>query len=97
MANGDCLPQVYLSSLDPGVGKTTALIHFIKQLVACPEHDEVGMLVCLSRIDEIKRLVKEADLDGVDFAGLTRNGEANDLSTASRRSISLLVAISSLS
>jgi hypothetical protein len=36
MANGNLDRLAYLSSLDPGVGKTETVAHFIKNLVASP-------------------------------------------------------------
>ena len=30
MAEGRCEPRYYLSSLDPGVGKTQTIIHFLR-------------------------------------------------------------------
>jgi hypothetical protein len=81
MAEGTCPPQIFLSSLDPGVGKTTTLIEFIKQIVASPEHCAVGVLVCLSRLDEVERLVGECGLVEADFAVLTANKDINALSS----------------
>jgi len=81
MAEGTSSSSVYLSSVDPGVGKTMTLIQFIKQLVASSRDDDVGVVVFLSRLDEIARLVKEADLQDGDFAVWTRNEEVNTLSS----------------
>jgi len=81
MAEGTCPPQVFLSSLDPGVGKTTTLIEFIKQIVASPEHSDVGVLVCLSRLDEVGRLVEECGLVEADFAVFTADKDINAMSS----------------
>lgn len=80
MADGSCAPTIHLSSLDPGMGKTTALIHFLRRVVASPDHLDVGVLVCLSRLDEIRRLVDEAGLDEADFAVLCSDEEVGELS-----------------
>jgi len=80
MAVGAASNSFFLSSLDPGVGKTTALICFIQQLLSCWSYEGVAALICLSRIDEVKRLVDEMGLSASDFAVLTRDDEANGLS-----------------
>lgn len=77
MAQGRCSPAVYLSSLDPGVGKTTAIVCFIQQLMASRDHEDVGVLLCLPRIAEIDRVVVELGLDDSDFAVFTSDQEAN--------------------
>jgi hypothetical protein len=38
MADGGCAPAYYVSSLDPGVGKTTAMVHFLRELVTPQDH-----------------------------------------------------------
>src|SRR5690349_14102158 len=38
MAEGRCPPKLFLSSLDPGVGKTQTVTHFIKALTSSPDH-----------------------------------------------------------
>ena len=80
MAEGTCPPSIYVSSLDPGVGKTTTLIAFIKQVVEQGRGD-VGVLVCLSRLDEISRLVEEAGLGEEDFSVFTSDADINGLSS----------------
>ena len=80
MADGSCAPTIQLSSLDPGMGKTTALIHFLQRVVASPDHLDVGVLVCLSQLDEIQRLVDEAELDEADFAVFCSDDQVSNLS-----------------
>ncbi|MGY0832296.1 hypothetical protein [Azospirillum argentinense] len=58
MANGTALPSLYLSSLDPGVGKTQALYAFVRNLVRSPAHAGVGVLICLGRLDEVSSFVE---------------------------------------
>jgi hypothetical protein len=79
MAEGTAAPLVYLSSLDPGVGKTTTVIHFIRVLLASPEHSDVAVLVCVGRLDQIDAIVREAALSSTDFAVLTSDDKLNDL------------------
>ncbi|WP_101069278.1 hypothetical protein [Roseovarius salinarum] len=54
MAEEALSPRFYLSSLDPGVGKTTLLIHFIHRLLGSSRHDDVAILICLSRLEEVR-------------------------------------------
>lgn len=79
MAAGTAAPVVYLSSLDPGVGKTSTVIHFIRVLLASLEHVDVAVLVCVGRLDQIDAIVREAALSPGDFAVLTSDGERNAL------------------
>lgn len=81
MLNGACPPKIHLSSLDPGMGKTTALIQFIKEVTRSPDHGHDGVIVFLSRKDEIARLVEEADLHTDHFAVLTADDACNALSS----------------
>lgn len=74
MADGSCAPAYYVSSLDPGVGKTTAMVHFLRELVASQDHQDVSALVCLGRLDQIKNVIEEASLQDQDFAVLTAKG-----------------------
>src|SRR5262245_63366075 len=50
---------IYLSALDCGVGKTTAVRHFLGALVASPAHDHVSVLVCVGRLDQLAEAVDE--------------------------------------
>ncbi len=81
MAEGSAERRVYVSSLDPGMGKTTSLIVFLRQLIGSHLHHDVAVLVCLSRKAEIERIVDDAGLDEVDFAVLTSDREVNALSS----------------
>jgi hypothetical protein len=80
MAEGTAPASFFLSSLDPGVGKTTALIVFVKELLASQDHGDVAILVCVSRREEIRRLVEEVGLNPTDFAAFTSDRETNSLS-----------------
>ena len=81
MAEGTASPHFFLSSLDPGVGKTTALICFVQELLRSAQHEDVAVLLCFSRLEEVARLVVEMQLDEADFAVLTSDDEANSLSS----------------
>jgi hypothetical protein len=79
MAEGRCPPLIHVSSLDPGVGKTTTVICFLSALLRSDAHREVAALVCVRRKDQIEAIVREADLDPADFAVLTADAELNKL------------------
>lgn len=78
MAEERARPYVYLSSLDPGVGKTTCIIAFIIVLLASAKHRRVGVLVCVQRRNQIRDIVRAAGLDEHDYAVLTGK-DAEDL------------------
>lgn len=80
MANGICAPSVYVSSLDPGVGKTQLLVHFLRELLRSPDHASVGAIICVNRKEQIRSISKEASLDR--FAVLTADPDLNAIATA---------------
>lgn len=65
MATGKAQPFFYVSSLDPGVGKTQTVVHAVRNLPS-----DVGVLICLARIDEVNSLVKDMGLSDADFTVL---------------------------
>lgn len=69
----------YLSSLDPGVGKTTTVVHFIRALMASPEHTNVSAVIGVARLSEIPRLIEEMGLSRADVGVLTSDPEFNAL------------------
>lgn len=84
MADGECDPKFYLSSLDPGVGKTQTIVHFLRALRASPKHDDVGVVVFFSTkqqiADIIRKIVEDAGLSQCDFAVLVeKDDKLNDL------------------
>lgn len=79
MAEGTADPKVYLSSLDPGVGKTQAVVAFLRALVASQGHTNTGALVCVSRLQEVEDLVETAGLPEGTFAVLTSDDHLNAL------------------
>lgn len=62
MANGTAAPKFFLSSLDPGVGKSQTLAHFVDTLLASRRHEHVGILICVSRLTEVSRFVDEGGI-----------------------------------
>lgn len=81
MADGTAPPKFFLSSLDPGVGKTTALIHFVQETLRSEQHEDVSVLLCFSQREEIKKLVDVMGLDEADFAVFTRGEKYTGLSS----------------
>ena len=79
MTRGTVEPLAYLSSLDPGVGKTEAVVHFVRQLCASPRHDDVGVLICVSHLKEINVLVENMGLARHEFAAYTTDEATNAL------------------
>ncbi|ASG19511.1 hypothetical protein Y958_00745 [Nitrospirillum viridazoti CBAmc] len=76
MAEGRTQPSYYLSSLDPGLGKTTAVVSFLKALCASDQHRHVSALVCLARREEIRDVIEGSGLSSDEFAVLA--GKASE-------------------
>jgi hypothetical protein len=81
-ANGTAEPgTIYLSALDCGVGKTSAVRHFLGALVASPAHDHVSVLVCVGRLDQladaVDEIVEAAALHPSEWAILTSDKALN--------------------
>lgn len=86
MAEGKAGRKYYLSSLDPGIGKTTAIVTWIRayrQLHGgdCP----TGLMICVDRLSEIQRYVTDCQLPEDSFAVLAgkRETELNALGLGS--------------
>jgi hypothetical protein len=79
MAMGTCPALPHLSSLDPGVGKTQVVIHFLRTLLASPDYRDAGVLICLPRREQIDSIVIEAGLDENDYAVFTSDDTMNAL------------------
>jgi hypothetical protein len=79
MAEEECFPSYYLSPLDCGVGKTTAIVEFLKALLASPDHRHVSVILCVSRLDEIQGLASKMGLSPADFAAYTADEACNAL------------------
>lgn len=91
MAEGTATPHFFLSSLDPGVGKTTTLTCFVQELLRSEQHEDAAVLLCFSRLEEIARLVTDMQLDEADFAVLTLDDETNNLSSTPRSEARVLL------
>ncbi|WP_158547716.1 hypothetical protein [Rhodosalinus sediminis] len=69
----------HLFSLDPGVGKTTMVKHFLDQLIRSDHHEGVSAVVFLSRLDEVGKRIR--DLQGLglrDHVGVFVGKEAGE-------------------
>ena len=77
MATDTCPAFPHLSALDPGVGKTQAVIHFLRTLLASPDYRDVGVLICIPRFDQITSIVADAGLAEEDFAVYSSDDHMN--------------------
>jgi hypothetical protein len=69
--------RYYLSSLDPGVGKTTAIVSWMKTYMETHQGDYPhGILICVDRHIEIDRYVTDCSLPVDSFAVLAGKDEA---------------------
>ena len=58
----------WISSLAPGVGKTTTVVEAIRALMDMDEYAEVGVVVFLSQVDQINDYIDTMRLDPEDYA-----------------------------
>lgn len=83
MAEGGLPKKYHISSLDPGVGKTMAVVSFLKALSDSENHKCVGALVGFSRKNEIEAIIEGLRLLQIpqsSFAVLvSANDENNEL------------------
>ena len=79
MANDECEPSFFLSSVDPGVGKTSMLEQSLYSLLYSPKHKDVGVLVCVSRLEEITKIVSQSSLLDSMFSAFTSDINVNKL------------------
>jgi hypothetical protein len=98
MADGTCPPSVYLSSLDPGVGKTQTLICFVKALLSSKEqrHEDVAVLLCVGRLEDVEKMVGAIGLKPEDFAVLTSDETLNALGRPDRQNARILITTHSM-
>lgn len=77
MSSGSLKPLYYVCSLAPGIGKTQTIVHFVRQLVASPQHVHAAVIIFVGRIAEIKNLVADMGLSEADYAVLVSDTEEN--------------------
>jgi hypothetical protein len=74
MLLGEADSMYYLSSLDPGVGKSTAIIKWIDAYLRCrATYGNHGIIICFDRLEEIKRFVDECNIPSNSFAVIVSN------------------------
>ncbi|BCG47077.1 hypothetical protein GEOBRER4_n1900 [Citrifermentans bremense] len=98
MAKGKLEQKMYLSSLHPGIGKSTAVITAIQAYVQCHEmYGEQGVIMCFDRHEEIVRMVKDMNLPrhlfAVKVANHSSNRELNEMGLGSTRINEALVLL----
>lgn len=91
MTNGLCPAKVYLSAVDPGVGKSQTVIHFARALMASPDHTNIGMIVCVGRIAEAAALAGELAIHWQHVAVLTSDPTANAIGGATPEAAQVLI------
>lgn len=82
MALGKADNKYFLSSIDPGVGKSTAIIQWLKVFLESTycALEEVGVLIGLEQYDEIQRFIDECKLASDQYAVFVTEGHPlNDL------------------
>lgn len=91
MADGTCNSQVFLSAIDPGVGKSQTTLHFARALMASPDHSHVGMIVCVGRITEAVTMAHALAAHRDRLAVLTGDDTANVLGRSDPTSAQVLI------
>ena len=76
---GELPPSYYLSSIDPGTGKTLAVSKFLKAWKDAGFLPASGVLVCVSRLTEIVAYLVSSGLSQDDVAVLTSGASINAL------------------
>lgn len=77
MAVGQPAQTIYLSSLDPGIGKTTVYTKFLDALLLAPSLADVGVLILVSRLDEVRSLVEQGTIPASMLSVLTSDPDLN--------------------
>ena len=76
---GELEPSYYLLSLDPGMGKTSAIINFIKAWHEANYQPASSILVGVSTLSELRTLIESVGLPSTDFGVRTRDEDLNAL------------------
>jgi hypothetical protein len=83
MAVGKAPAKFFLSSLDPGVGKTQTITHFVDALLSAPSCENVGVIMCVGRLSEVKTMIANMGVPSDNLAVLTSDATLNALGKAS--------------
>lgn len=83
IAEGKAQEKYYVSSIDPGVGKTTAIRVWLECLLQDRSFDDVGVVVFFDRLDQIREFIESAGLDPHHYAVRVsqRKGPGSELNT----------------
>src|SRR5262249_51456097 len=81
VANGQADAKFYLSSLDPGVGKTQAVVHFVRRLLLSESYQATGVLLLVSRLEELERLFEQIGVSKDKIAIISGDTDINQLGT----------------
>ncbi len=79
MADGTLENKLHLSSLDPGVGKSTAIIQFLTAMMSSPIYADTGAIICLFTLDEIEKMAAELAMPKNDICIITADARLNGL------------------
>lgn len=82
MADGTAPAKFFLSSLDPGVGKTQTIAHFVDALLSMRDRADVGVMICVGRLDEVKNLAETMAVPRDNLCVLTSDQALNALGAA---------------
>lgn len=82
---GELAPSFYLLALDPGMGKTTAILAFLKAWRSAGFVPASSVLVGLSTLQELEVFVRKSGLAADEFAVLTSDPEMNALGLPPQR------------
>jgi hypothetical protein len=75
MLSGHAAPKYYLSALDPGMGKTTAILTWLEACLENPTaYGNQGVLIALDRLDEIQRYIEDGQIPRQYYAVLVSDG-----------------------
>ncbi len=83
--SGGLPANYYLSSIDPGMGKTESYCSFIKSWKTMGFYPEGSILVAVATLEEIPSIVSRCGLDKEDYACLTGDGAINGLGRGEAR------------
>lgn len=92
-ASGKASPSYYLASFDPGVGKTEAIVAFVKTWEEYGFVPRGGVLITVETLPQVKSYVDRLGLKPSDFACFTSDADLNHLGlgSASRNRAKVLI------
>ncbi|NTE64587.1 hypothetical protein G6M85_03050 [Agrobacterium tumefaciens] len=79
MAGNALGPAYFLSSLPPGMGKTTVITESTRALLSWPDYQTASVIYFMSRIEEINTLVAHMGLSDDDFGVFVSDSRKSDV------------------